>query len=130
MDKSYKIDMMIDMDGLTGQPDGATAQQVFFMMVMQTMLAYGKQTDGFDLVDQKYLREIRKAMEESLKTKETNFIISIPAFGFLNQCRHKVKLDPSANEAIFRANELIDSSEKEFEKIHGKPESPEEKKPE
>jgi len=114
--------MVISLDNLHGYPDNSSPQQVFYMMLLQFLIAWAKQKTGAELKYQKMFFKIRKAMEEAIKVKDSSFNLEVEEFEFLNQVRNEVKLDFEANESIMRVNDQIEKAIKNFESKYGKAE--------
>jgi hypothetical protein len=108
--KQYRIDMNMDITGLHSLPNDQGAVAIFHIMVMQIMMAWGKQEGGGNLKYQRLFYRIRTKLEAATKTQDTRLILEQDEFDFLELCRTDSKLDFQANEAIMRVNAMIDAA--------------------
>ena len=108
MAKVFVIEMTPNLDGLHTIPEGVKGPiGVFYAIVVQSWVAWGKAKGGVEWEGQAIFRQIRSKMEEGMNTNDPKLRLSANEYKFLTTMFKESKGDPTANEAIWRIGGLI-----------------------
>ena len=114
MAKVFAVEMSVNVDGLHSLPDGVKGPiGVFFSVVVQAFVKWGKDKNGMVWEEQAQFRQIRAKMEACMNTNEVKLRLTPEEYQYLTQVFKEAKLDPTANEVVYRVGGLIFGAKQE-----------------
>jgi len=114
MAKVYAIEMTPNLDGLHSLPEGVKGPiGVFFSVMVQAFVKWGKDKNGMVWEEQAQFRQIRAKMEACMNTNEVKLRLTPEEYQYITQVLKEAKLDPTANEVVYRVGSLVLSAKLE-----------------
>ena len=108
MAKVYVIEMTVDVSGLHTLPDGVKGPiGVFYSVLVQAVVKWGQDKHGMIWDEQVTFRQIRFKMEEGMNTNDPLLKVTAEEYKFLTLVWKEAKLEPTANEAVYRVGCLL-----------------------
>lgn len=101
-DREYTLDMELNVEGLQNVPEGKTPSEIFLDLCIGGMVLWGRAQGGLNKESQRLLYNVRTAMENAIKCKETKVVLPDNEMKFLNRAVVSANFQPDMNAVLMR----------------------------